>query len=51
MASAAVSVVPEREICKDIRIVLGGIATHPYRSREAEALLNLTGIPVELTVI
>ena len=40
MASAAVSVVTEGEICKDIRIVLGGIATHPYRSRETENLIK-----------
>jgi len=40
MASVAASVVIERGICKDVRIVLGGIATHPYRSREAEALLK-----------
>jgi len=40
MASVAISVVIERGICKDVRIVLGGIATHPYRSREAEALLK-----------
>jgi len=39
-ASVAVSVMIERGICKDVRIVLGGIATHPYRSREAEALLK-----------
>jgi xanthine dehydrogenase YagS FAD-binding subunit len=40
MASVAASVVIEQGICKDVRIVLGGIATHPYRSREAEALLK-----------
>lgn len=40
MASAAISIVTEGEICKDIRIVLGGIATHPYRSRDTENLLK-----------
>ncbi|MCH6546263.1 MAG: FAD binding domain-containing protein [Deltaproteobacteria bacterium] len=40
MASVAISVVIEQGVCKDVRIVLGGIATHPYRSREAEALLK-----------
>jgi xanthine dehydrogenase YagS FAD-binding subunit len=32
-------VIRER-VCEDLRIVLGGVATFPYRSQEAEALLK-----------
>lgn len=39
LASVAVSTVIEDRICRDARLILGGIATHPYRSQEAEALL------------
>ncbi|HEY7321042.1 MAG TPA: FAD binding domain-containing protein [Candidatus Binatia bacterium] len=39
IASAAVSAVIEAGIWKDLRIVLGGVATFPYRCREAEELL------------
>ena len=38
IASAAVSAVIQDGIWKDVRIVLGGVATSPYRSREAEDL-------------
>ena len=40
IASAAVSAVIHGGIWKDVRIVLGGVATFPYRSREAEDLLR-----------
>lgn len=39
IASVAASAVIEGGICRDLRIVLGGIATHPYRTEEAESLL------------
>lgn len=40
IASAAVSAVIQDGILNDMRIVLGGVATFPYRSREAEDLLR-----------
>ena len=40
IASAAVSAVIQDGIWKDVRIVLGGVATSPYRSRRAEDLLR-----------
>jgi len=40
LSSVAVSVVMDNEICKDLRIAFGGIATHPYRSPEAESLVK-----------
>ena len=40
IASAAVSAVIEDGIWNDVRIVLGGVATSPYRSQEAEDLLR-----------
>jgi xanthine dehydrogenase YagS FAD-binding subunit len=40
IASAAVSAVIQDGIWNDVRIVLGGVATSPYRSREAEDLLR-----------
>ena len=40
IASAAVSAVIEDGVWNDVRIVLGGIATFPYRSREGEDLLR-----------
>ena len=40
IASAAVSAVIRDRVCEDLRIVLGGVATFPYRSREAESLLK-----------
>jgi xanthine dehydrogenase YagS FAD-binding subunit len=40
IASAAVSAVIRDGIWNDVRIVLGGVATSPYRSREAEDLLR-----------
>ena len=48
IASAAVSIVTEERICLDARIVLGGIATAPYRSLEAEALLRSREVSEEL---
>ena len=44
IASAAVSAVIQEGIWKDVRIVLGGVATFPYRSREAEDLLRSKSI-------
>jgi xanthine dehydrogenase YagS FAD-binding subunit len=40
LASAAVSAVVEEGVCRDVRIVLGGVATQPYRSPEAENALD-----------
>jgi xanthine dehydrogenase YagS FAD-binding subunit len=40
IASAAVSAVIQDGIWNDVRIVLGGVATFPYRSRAAEDLLR-----------
>ena len=40
IASVAVSAVIRDHVCEDLRIVLGGVATFPYRSREAENLLR-----------
>jgi xanthine dehydrogenase YagS FAD-binding subunit len=40
IASVAVSAAIHEGIWKDLRIVLGGVATFPYRSREAEELLR-----------
>jgi xanthine dehydrogenase YagS FAD-binding subunit len=40
IASVAVSAMIRNGIWEDLRIVLGGIATSPYRSREAEDLLR-----------
>ena len=40
IASVAVSAVIRDNIWQDVRIVLGGVATSPYRSREAEDLLR-----------
>jgi xanthine dehydrogenase YagS FAD-binding subunit len=39
IASVAAAVTLEDGLCKEARIVLGGIATSPYRSEEAESLL------------
>lgn len=39
IASVAVSAVIRERVCEDLRIVLGGVATFPYRSQEAEKLL------------
>jgi len=44
IASAAVSAVIEDGVWNDVRIVLGGIATFPYRSREGEDLLRTKSI-------
>lgn len=40
LASAAVSAVIRNGVWEDVRIVFGGIATHPYRSQEAESLVK-----------
>jgi xanthine dehydrogenase YagS FAD-binding subunit len=40
IASVAVSAVIQNGIWSDARVVLGGVATSPYRSREAEDLLR-----------
>ena len=40
IASVAASAVIEQGVWKKLRIVLGGVATAPYRSAEAEALLR-----------
>jgi xanthine dehydrogenase YagS FAD-binding subunit len=40
LASAAVAVALEDRIVRDVRVALGGVATKPWRSREAEAVLR-----------
>lgn len=40
IASVAVSAVIQDRVWNDVRIVLGGVATFPYRNREAEGLLR-----------
>jgi xanthine dehydrogenase YagS FAD-binding subunit len=40
IASVAVSAVIRERVCQDLRVVLGGVATFPYRSHEAEELLR-----------
>lgn len=40
IASVAVSAVIRDGLWEDLRVVLGGVATFPYRSREAETLLK-----------
>ena len=40
IASVAVSAVIRDHVCEDLRIVLGGVATFPHRSQEAEKLLR-----------
>lgn len=40
LASVAVSAVIRNGVWDDVRIVFGGIATHPYRSYEAESLVK-----------
>lgn len=44
IASVAVSAVVRERVCQDLRIVLGGVATFPYRNRDAEELLRGRGI-------
>ena len=44
IASVAVAADMEDGVCRDLRIVLGGVATYPYRSLEAESLLRGTRI-------
>jgi xanthine dehydrogenase YagS FAD-binding subunit len=48
IASVAVSAVIEHGVWNDLRIVLGGVATSPYRSQEAEDLIRNKRISEEL---
>jgi len=48
ISSVAVSAIIEDGIWSDVRIVLGGVATSPYRSREAEDLIKSKNISEEL---
>ena len=48
LASVAVVLVLKDGRCQDARLVLGGIGTAPYRSREAEKLLINNTITAEL---
>jgi xanthine dehydrogenase YagS FAD-binding subunit len=48
ISSVAVSAIIEDGIWSDVRIVLGGVATSPYRSREAEDLIKNKKISEEL---
>jgi xanthine dehydrogenase YagS FAD-binding subunit len=48
IASVAVSAVMQDRVWKDVRIVLGGVATSPYRCAEAEALVVNRTISAEL---
>lgn len=40
VASVAISAVIQNRVWNDVRIVFGGIATHPYRAYEAESLVK-----------
>ncbi|MDD5542772.1 MAG: xanthine dehydrogenase family protein subunit M [Acidobacteriia bacterium] len=40
LASAAVQCRMSRGVCEDVRVVLGGVAPIPWRSREAEAVVR-----------
>lgn len=48
LASAAVALHMDREIVREARIALGGVATVPWRAREAEQLLRDKVLDVEL---
>jgi xanthine dehydrogenase YagS FAD-binding subunit len=48
IASVAVSAIIDDDVWSDLRIVLGGVATSPYRSREAEDLIKNKKISEEL---
>jgi xanthine dehydrogenase YagS FAD-binding subunit len=48
IASVAISATIEKGIWSDLRIVLGGVATSPYRSSEAEDLIKNKNISEEL---
>jgi len=48
ISSVAVSAIIEDGVWSDLRIVLGGVATSPYRSREAEDLIKSKNISEEL---
>jgi xanthine dehydrogenase YagS FAD-binding subunit len=48
IASVAVSAVIHDGVWEDLRIVLGGVATFPYRSREAEELLRKKTVSEDL---
>lgn len=50
IASVAVSAVIEERVWRDLRIVLGGVATFPYRCVEAEDLLRNETISEDLAV-
>jgi len=49
IASVAVSAVIEDRVWRDLRIVLGGVATFPYRCAEAEELLKNQVMSEELS--
>jgi xanthine dehydrogenase YagS FAD-binding subunit len=40
LASTAVTFKMEDAVCKDVRIIIGGIGPHPFRSRRAEEMLR-----------
>jgi len=48
ISSVAISAIIEAGIWNDLRIVLGGVATSPYRSKEAEDLIRNKNISEEL---
>ncbi|MBM2811198.1 MAG: xanthine dehydrogenase family protein subunit, partial [Chloroflexi bacterium] len=48
IAAAAVRLSFEGDVCSQARIVMGGVATHPYRAIEAEAMLQGQRITEEL---
>lgn len=50
IASVAVSAVIEERVWRDLRIVLGGVATFPYRCVEAEDLLRNETMSEDLAV-
>jgi xanthine dehydrogenase YagS FAD-binding subunit len=50
IASVAVSAVIEERIWRDLRIVLGGVATFPFRCTDAEDLLRNESVSEDLAV-
>jgi xanthine dehydrogenase YagS FAD-binding subunit len=50
IASVAVSAVIRERRWSDLRIVLGGVATAPYRCSEAEALIRGHSVDTELAI-